>query len=623
MVCRTEYCRYRNEIKLNGVDCMLSSKKNFIYRMVSLILVFTLCISLSVVSYAADKTLNVSYVKGTVTVFKSGGSKEFSAYKNMKLKKGDKIKTGVNSTATLVLDDREMIVGSNAVVVVDKATGSGKVETLALSIIEGSVKNKVSSPLTTNSTNTIKTTNTVAGVRGTEFVTSYSKDQQTKIVTFEGNVKMDFIEPDGNKQDTNVYVNRDGVVGVPPQNFDLPMNLKDMDVGILDSLAENLAIIQSHPDFFKGIEVVLEAKHQEAEKMVIEAKHMQETKENLPPPKYDSKPQDAPQPSAPPTNDRDTSEHTPAPIPTSTTITDPTPTPVATPIPTESPTDIEVDWESGNNSHGGGTIKGTMLATDLEYGQTLSESELSGTLVQRLTGWGFFDGTFSWKTPSKVPESGNELQTVKFTPRWSWFMKSFSVDIRVLVSPRAIEVTGLTALNKSLDGTNCATIATGSAVFDRVATGDSLYIATCEAFFDDSNAGTNKPVSFSSITLGGERASNYALNTPSGLTANIFTTPAARCEKLVIDNIRHTATFEISFAKPHNLLSDFTISEDLAPYGVSAYPHHCVSDTTTGGTILTIELTLDSTKDEFYGDYIISDGHESFWFSVAELLATN
>jgi hypothetical protein len=83
-------------------------------------------------------------------------------------------------------------------------------------------------------------------------------------------------------------------------------------------------------------------------------------------------------------------------------------------------------------------------------------------------------------------------------------------------------ITGITAANKTYDGTTAATLNTAHAAFTGMIPGDSLNIATAAGNFADAIPGVNKTVFITGLSLGGADAGNYALtNTTETTTAYI------------------------------------------------------------------------------------------------------
>ena len=83
-------------------------------------------------------------------------------------------------------------------------------------------------------------------------------------------------------------------------------------------------------------------------------------------------------------------------------------------------------------------------------------------------------------------------------------------------------VTGITANDKTYDGTTDATLNTNAAQFNSMVAGDDLNVATASGQFKNKDIGTNKIVTITGIRLGGADASNYRLSNNTAMTtANI------------------------------------------------------------------------------------------------------
>ncbi|MDC0626460.1 YDG domain-containing protein, partial [Methylophilaceae bacterium] len=93
----------------------------------------------------------------------------------------------------------------------------------------------------------------------------------------------------------------------------------------------------------------------------------------------------------------------------------------------------------------------------------------------------------------------------------------------ITVNQKALTVSGITADDKTYDGTTTATVNTDSAAFTGLVDGDSVSIDTSGviARIAQSDVGTNISVSLSGLSLTGDDASNYSSTLPSGATANI------------------------------------------------------------------------------------------------------
>lgn len=92
------------------------------------------------------------------------------------------------------------------------------------------------------------------------------------------------------------------------------------------------------------------------------------------------------------------------------------------------------------------------------------------------------------------------------------------------ITPKGLTITGLSANNKTFDGTTAATVNIGGASLSGVIGSDdvTLNLAGLVADFLNAAVGNNKPISVSGAALGGSDAGNYSLSQPAGLTANIL-----------------------------------------------------------------------------------------------------
>ncbi|MDI3297484.1 YDG domain-containing protein [Janthinobacterium tructae] len=95
------------------------------------------------------------------------------------------------------------------------------------------------------------------------------------------------------------------------------------------------------------------------------------------------------------------------------------------------------------------------------------------------------------------------------------------------ITPKALTITGMSAVNKVYDGSTKATLSGGS--ISGLVGSETLGVTGLSASFSDKNAGAGKTVIASGSTLvnggNGGLASNYTISNPSGLSANI--TPKA------------------------------------------------------------------------------------------------
>ena len=104
----------------------------------------------------------------------------------------------------------------------------------------------------------------------------------------------------------------------------------------------------------------------------------------------------------------------------------------------------------------------------------------------------------------------------------------------LVVNPKQLTVTGVTAENKIYNGGTDATLS-GTVALVGVVSGDTVTLTgTPVSSFADKNVGTGKPVSTSGYTLGGANATNYSLTQPA-LSANIMVRPVTLSGSRVYD----------------------------------------------------------------------------------------
>ncbi|WP_051620338.1 FecR family protein [Paenibacillus sp. UNC451MF] len=115
----------------------------------------------------------VTEVIGDVSVRKAGGSKSFTAYKEMTLNQGDFITTGNNSSLTLKIADHndELTLGDNTEISITELLDSGDGKTSKFKMWAGSAWAKVKSLVSSEDEYEIETPTAVMGVRGTQFLT--------------------------------------------------------------------------------------------------------------------------------------------------------------------------------------------------------------------------------------------------------------------------------------------------------------------------------------------------------------------------------------------------------------------------------------------------------------------
>lgn len=131
-------------------------------------------------------------VKGKVLI-KNKSGKTSKARIGMRVYPQDAIKTEKNSRAKIVMTDQNVInVSPETEVKLSKYEFDEKSDKkdVLIDVIYGKIRNKVSQKYEGKNKFQVKTPSAVAGVRGTDFLTSYDRrSQKSEVITFEGRVE--------------------------------------------------------------------------------------------------------------------------------------------------------------------------------------------------------------------------------------------------------------------------------------------------------------------------------------------------------------------------------------------------------------------------------------------------
>lgn len=128
-------------------------------------------------------------VKGNVKI--QGPNSSSEAKVGSKIHEGETVVTGDDSRAKIVMTDRNIInISPNTQLKIEKYSNTSKDKNVRLNLIEGKVRNNVEQKYDNkNSKFEVRTATAVAGVRGTQFITSYnSSTRVTEVITLKGQV---------------------------------------------------------------------------------------------------------------------------------------------------------------------------------------------------------------------------------------------------------------------------------------------------------------------------------------------------------------------------------------------------------------------------------------------------
>jgi filamentous hemagglutinin family protein len=147
---------------------------------------------------------------------------------------------------------------------------------------------------------------------------------------------------------------------------------------------------------------------------------------------------------------------------------------------------------------------GTLLG--LVGGETLTVSGLAGAFADKAAGSG-----------KAVALSGGLL--ADGTGFASNYTLASPAGLTATITQKSLAVSGITAADKTYDGTTAATVATGGAMLQGLVAGDTVTVGATGRFAD-ADAGTGKPVTLAS-THGGADAGNYAFVDQATAAASI------------------------------------------------------------------------------------------------------
>ncbi|WP_199621049.1 FecR family protein [Paenibacillus alkalitolerans] len=226
----------------------MKKARNSLLRVLSQIVCAAMVMSLALNSFtefaaAASDSSRIAQIvslTGDVFVKKSGGSKEFKAYKSMALNQGDHLRTGKGSSVVLkVLDhEDEVTVGANASLYLSKLKSSDGGKKTNLSVWSGSAYVKAGK-LKDKDTFEIETPTAVMGVRGTNYIFSVDpRSLSTNIVVASGIVSATTAESDEETPEQTVLI-------YPAQQVDFVFNTESNRVQSAVSIVDPAQLVSS------------------------------------------------------------------------------------------------------------------------------------------------------------------------------------------------------------------------------------------------------------------------------------------------------------------------------------------------------------------------------------------
>lgn len=175
---------------------------------------------------------------------------------------------------------------------------------------------------------------------------------------------------------------------------------------------------------------------------------------------------------------------------------------------------------------------GAISASDITYGQTLSDSKITGKMKDDGK---TIDGTFAWKNGAINPDAGSYDAEWVFTPAEGYEEYATATGTAtVTVNRKAVTVSGITAKDKVYDGNTDAVLDYSEVTLDGVLGNDTLTV-TATGTFESANAGKQK-VKISGFKLGGNSVANYVLAESGNQTETTATITAREVTVTITPN---------------------------------------------------------------------------------------
>lgn len=180
--------------------------------------------------------------------------------------------------------------------------------------------------------------------------------------------------------------------------------------------------------------------------------------------------------------------------------------------------------------------------------------------------YGTTEGTYNLTTAPTFANAGTHTVYYQVTKR-GYTPETGSID--VVINPKEVTVSGIVAENKDYDGTTSITLDYSNVSITGKVTGDNVSV-TATGTLDSANAGTDKTVTISGLTLTGTKAANYTLAASGNQT-----TATATVNKVAISISQPT-----SYA-PTNIAGEPVIKENTGNPLVTASTNSLPAGITT------------------------------------------
>ncbi|NNG77568.1 hypothetical protein HLH10_15160 [Acinetobacter sp. ANC 4277] len=162
------------------------------------------------------------------------------------------------------------------------------------------------------------------------------------------------------------------------------------------------------------------------------------------------------------------------------------------------------------------------------------------------------------------------------------------------ITPKALSIVGMSAVNKVYDGTTAATLDITAASFNGMVAGDNLNLSAASGNFSDKNAGTGKTVSVTGLNIGGADAGNYVL---AGTTAQASADITVRT--LNVTALGQNKVYDGTTAAQLGYTDDRLVSDDLNITGTGSFAD---KNAGTGKTVSVTGLNIGGAD---AGNYVL------------------
>ena len=247
------------------------------------------------------------------------------------------------------------------------------------------------------------------------------------------------------------------------------------------------------------------------------------------------------------------------------------------------------------------TVSGITASNKTYNGNAVATLNTGSVAYSGLVDGDTFNGTYTGAFSDKNVGTG---KTVTITPSYSGAdVSNYSItnhaNVTANITAKSLTVSGVTASDKTYDGSVTATMNSSSAVYNGFVNGDD-FAASYSGVFADKNVGTGKTVTITSSYAGAD-VSNYNITDQTSTTANIsakvLTATASASNKVYDGSSAATSTLT---------LSGFVGSETVTSTNSSTFNNKNVG---TGKTVTVNLITLaDGTNGGLAANYSISAG---------------